>query len=89
MTQYIYPQNLKATANLWLWSLRDFAIICIGLLISALALTQIHLIIPLALTAAYAFLSIRLEEITVLDYVRYAGKFLLFSQQEYVWRCEE
>lgn len=87
MTQYIYPQNLKATANLWLWSLRDFAIICVGLLISVLALTQIHLIIPFALTAAYAFLSIRLEEITVLDYVRYAGKFLLFSQQEYVWRC--
>ena len=89
MTQYIYPQNLKATANLWLWSLRDFAIICIGLLISALALTQIHLIVPLALTAAYAFLSIRLEEITVLDYVRSAGKLLLFSQQEYVWRCVE
>ena len=89
MTQYIYPQNLKATANLWLWSLRDFAIICIGLLISALALTQIHLVVPLALTAAYAFLSIRLEEITVLDYVRYAGMFLLFSQQEYVWWCEE
>lgn len=87
MTQYIYPQNLKATANLWLWSLRDFAIICIGLLISALALTQIHLVVPLALTSAYAFLSIRLEEITVLDYVRYAGKFLLFSQQEYVWRA--
>ena len=87
MTQYIYPQNLKATANLWLWSLRDFAIICVGLLISVLALTQIHLIIPFALTAAYAFLSIRLEEITVLDYVRYAGNFLLFSQQEYVWRC--
>lgn len=19
MTQYLYPQNLKATANLWLW----------------------------------------------------------------------
>lgn len=27
MTQYIYPQNLKATANLWLWSLRDFVIL--------------------------------------------------------------
>ena len=25
MKLYIYPQNLKATANLWLWSLRDFA----------------------------------------------------------------
>ena len=30
MTVYIYPQNLKATANLWLWCLRDFAIICVG-----------------------------------------------------------
>lgn len=86
MTQYIYPQNLKATANLWLWSLRDFAIACVGLLISVLALTQLGLILPFALTVAYAFLSIRLEEITVLDYVRYAGKFLIFSQQEYVWR---
>lgn len=87
MTQYIYPQNLKATANLWLWSLRDFAIACVGLLISVLALTQLGLILPFALTVAYAFLSIRLEEITVLDYVRCAGKFLIFSQQEYVWRC--
>ena len=87
MTQCIYPQNLKATANLWLWSLHDFAIACVALLISILALTQLHLILPFALTVAYAFLSIRLEEITVLDYVRYAGNSLLFSQQEYTWRC--
>ena len=83
MTVYIYPQNLKATANLWLWRLRDFAIICVGLLVSVLALTQLRLLLPLALTAAYAFLSIRMEEATVLDYLRYAGRFLLFSQQEY------
>ena len=24
MTTYLYPQNLKATANLWLWGLRGF-----------------------------------------------------------------
>ena len=23
MTQYIYPQNLKAVANMWLWSLKE------------------------------------------------------------------
>ena len=27
MTQYLYPQNLKAAANMWLWSLKDFAIL--------------------------------------------------------------
>ena len=34
MTRYIYPQNLKATANMWLWGLRDFAIIGIAALLS-------------------------------------------------------
>ena len=86
MTTYIYPQNLKATANLWLWSLRDFAILCVGLLIAVLGLTQLQLVLPLALTVAYAFLSIRMEEVTVLDYVKYAGKFLIFSQQEFYWQ---
>lgn len=88
MTTYIYPQNLKATANLWLWSLRDFTIVCVGLLVSVLGLTQLHLVLPLALTVAYAFLSIRMEETTVLDYVKYAGRFLIFSQQEYRWQME-
>ena len=40
MTQYIYPQNLKATANLWLWSLRDFVILAVAALLSVLALVQ-------------------------------------------------
>lgn len=89
MKQYIYPQNLKATANLWLWSLRDFAILCVGLLLSVLIVTQLHFVLPVALTAAYAFLSIRLEDIMVLDYVRYAANFLIIGQQEFDWRCEE
>ncbi len=86
MKTYIYPQNLKATASLWLWSLRDFAILCVGLLVSVLALTQVRLFLPFALTAAFAFLSIRLEDMTVLDYVRFAGRFLITSQQEFKWK---
>ena len=31
---YIYPDNLKSKATLWLWTLRDLAIIGIGSLIS-------------------------------------------------------
>ena len=84
MKLYIYPQNLKATANLWLWSLRDFALICVGLLISLVALTQMSLLLPLALTAAFAFLSIRMEDLTVLDYL-FAAKFTISTQQEYRW----
>ena len=86
MTTYIYPQNLRAKANLWLWSLRDFTVLCVGLLVSVLALTQMGWLLPFALTAAYAFLSIRLEDLTVLDYIRFAVRFLISQQQTYEWR---
>ena len=33
MKTYLYPQNLKARANLWLWSLRDFVILCAAVLV--------------------------------------------------------
>lgn len=72
MTTYLYPQNLKATANLWLWSLRDFAIMSIALLLSILILAQTRIIVPLAVTLCFGFLSIRLEDTTILDFIRYA-----------------
>ena len=46
MTQYLYPQNLKATANLWLWGLRDFCILGIAALLSIVALVQLRIVIP-------------------------------------------
>ena len=85
MKTYFYPQNLKATANLWLWSLRDFAILCIGLLFSFAALPQLGLLLPLALSAAWAFLTIRPSDLTVLDYIRFVTKFTISTQQEYYW----
>lgn len=42
MTQYLYPQNLKATANLWLWGLRDFCILGVAALLSIVALVQLR-----------------------------------------------
>ena len=66
MKTYIYPQNLKATANLWLWSLRDFALICVGLLVSFVALTQVRLLLPVAVWEGFEFLSILMDYLTVL-----------------------
>ena len=37
---YIYPENLKAKPMLWLWLLRDIAIIGVAALISVLSLVQ-------------------------------------------------
>lgn len=86
MKTYIYPQNLKSGAKLWLWSIRDFIIICLGLILSVVILTQLWTFFPFAITAAYAFLTIRKEEITVMDYLFCAVKFFVTVQQLYVWR---
>ena len=85
MTQYLYPQNLKATANLWLWSLRDFAILCIAVLLSALALVQLGMFIPAAVTLCFGFLTIRMDDTTGLDYMRYAVRYLISTQQYFEW----
>ena len=85
MKTYIYPQNLKATANLWLWSLRDFAILCIAVLLSALALVQLGMFIPAAVTLCFGFLTIRMDDTTVLDYMRYAVRYLISTQQYFEW----
>ena len=82
---FIYPENLKARAMVWLWELRDMAIIGVGALLSVLILVQTELLPPLVLTALYAFLSIRLEGSSILDFLRYAVCFLILKQQYYEW----
>ena len=86
MTQYIYPQNLKATANLWLWGLRDFCIIGIAALLSVVILVYVQFFVPAVVTLCYAFLTIRMDDTTVLDYMKYAVKFLISTQQYCEWR---
>lgn len=86
MTRYLYPQNLKATANLWLWSLRDFAVLGIAALLSIVILVQLCWMLPAAITLCYAFLTIRTDDTTILDFIRYAGRFFITTQQYYEWR---
>lgn len=83
---YYYPYNLKSQAKLWLWNLRDIAIIGVALLISILALTQIRFMLPLALTLIYMFLSTRMDDVCILDYIRCGFKYFLLSQQYYEWK---
>ena len=82
---YIYPDNLKSKATLWLWTLRYLASIGIGSLISVFALSQLGFFVPVVLTAAYAFLSIRMDDTSILDFLRYAVRYFLIQQQNYSW----
>ena len=82
---YIYPDNLKAKAKLWLWELKDVAVIGIGLLLSVLALTQGAGMFLLVITVMYAFLSIRTDGASILDYLKCAVCFLFLHQQYFEW----
>ena len=86
MTRYLYPQNLKATANLWLWSLKDFCILGIAALLSIVILVNTRFLVPAVITLCYGFLTIRLDETTILDYIKYAVKFFISTQQYFEWR---
>ena len=83
---YIYPNNLKAKPTMWLWALRDVAVICVCLVLAVLALVELRLVPPLIATVLYAFLSIRLEDASILDFLRYAMCFLFLKQQYFEWR---
>ena len=88
MNEYIYPQNLKSQARLWLWNLRDVAVIGVAMIISVLALAQLKLYLPMALTFAFAFLTIRSDESSVLDFIIRAVRYFLTVQQYYEWKEE-
>jgi hypothetical protein len=85
---YIYPDNLKSQAVLWLWRLRDIGVIGVGCLVSVFALAQLGFLPPIVATALYAFLTIRFEDTSILDFIRYACAFFLTGQQFYEWRLQ-
>lgn len=85
---FIYPENLKAKPMLWLWLLRDIAIIGVAALISVFALVNGGSMAPLVVTVLYAFLSIQVDGSSILDFLRKAACFLLLQQQKYEWRLD-
>lgn len=88
MRTYLYPQNLKSSANLWLWSLRDFLILCIAVLFSAVVLLNSGIMLPAAISLAYGFLTIRKDETAVVDFIGYAARFFISGQQYFEWRVK-
>jgi len=83
---YIYPDNLKAAPMLFLWRLKDLAAIGIGALISVFALSQTGISFPVVATLVYAFLAIRFEDTSILDFIKYAVKYFFIEQQDFRWK---
>ena len=89
MNFYIYPDNLKSAPMLFLWRLKDLAVIGTGALISVFALSQTGITFPIVITVAYGFLEIRYEDTSILDFIKYAVNYFLIEQQEYRWKLTD
>ena len=84
--QYIYPQNMRTQAKLWFWNLKDVIILAIALTMSVVSWAKLGFILPAALTLGYAFLSIRMDEYSVLDFIRRAWRYFVSTQQYFEWK---
>lgn len=86
---FIYPENLRASPTLFFWQLKDLVVIGVCLLVSALIFSQTGFIPPLAVTVAYAFLCIRVEDTSIKEFIGYAVRYFITEQQEFKWGIYE
>ncbi len=86
MHVHIYPDNLKAKASLWLWELKDLAVTGILVVLSVFAAAYLKLWFPAVFAAVYAFLTIRVEGISIMDFIKNAFGFFLSEQEYFEWR---
>ena len=76
---------MRTKAKLWFWSLKDIIILAIALTLSVVSWAKLNFIVPAAMTLVYGFISMRLDETSVLDYIRRAARYLLTTQQYFIW----
>ncbi len=84
--QYLYPQNMRTQTKLWLWSLKDIIILGIALTLSVVLWAKLGFILPAALTLVYAFLTMRMDETSILDYIKCSWRYFISTQQYFEWR---
>ena len=83
---YIYPDNLKSKATMWLWELKDLVVAGIIVLLAVFLLAASGIWFPFVIAGTYIFLSIQVEDTSILDFIRYACAYFLLDQQHYEWR---
>ncbi len=87
--QYIYPQNMRTQPKLWFWSLKDIIILGVALTLSVVSWASVGWAFPTVITVVFAFITMRLDDSSVLDYLRRAWRYFVSTQQYYEWRKKE
>lgn len=84
--QYIYPQNMRTQVKLWFWTLRDLIILGVGLTVSVICWAKLNFVVPAAVTVLYGFLTIRMDEYSILDFIKRSWRYFVSTQQYFEWK---
>ena len=85
---YLYPNDLKAKPTLWLWQLKDIVIIGATALVAVVIYTQFNIIHFLVMSAVYALLSLRFDDMSIMDFIINSCHFFILQPQTYTWEKE-
>lgn len=85
---YLYPENLKSSAKMWYWKLKDLAVAGSIFLFAVLVLVAAGSWLVVVLAGAYLFLTMQFEDTSILDFLKYAVAYFIAEQQHYEWREE-
>lgn len=86
---YIYPDNLKGHATMLLWRMWDMVFIVIGCIVSLIIYLNISSSLPLIITGLGAFLTMRIDDMSLFEYLKYAIRFCITKRQLFYWEVDK
>jgi hypothetical protein len=87
--KFYYPDNLESPATFLLWSLTNFFIIAFAGVIALLLAGSFGLLVPLVAVALYTFMTARFDDITIYNYFKKIGSYVISKQQCYYWEVSK
>lgn len=85
MIEYIYPKDLKVSAIMFLWRLRDAAILVLLTVTAVILFGLAKTIVPLVGAAVFGVLTIDIGGIRIYDYLKLCMQFF-GGQRIFFWR---
>ncbi len=82
---FMYPKDLRSKAKFIIWEFKDIIVATLMLLFSVFIFTKTGVILFISITGVYIFLTANIEDMSVRNYIIYAFRFLISSQQKFLW----
>ena len=80
---------MRTQVKLWFWTLRDIIILGVALTVSVISWAKLNFVVPAAVTVLYGFLTIRMDEYSILDFIKRAWRYFVSTQQYFEWKERE